>query len=569
MGANQADVSRRDVLQDVDGGAAEAMSGVKPSQASGSPGEPVALQYFHNDWTTITNDLDRVSDWGFDAIWLMQPAEGAVTKEEQDGRNDPPLGYQPINLRNFDSELGTEGELTTLIDTAHQEDVDVYLDTVLNHMAAEPYSEFPYFSSWDFHNEGGIPSWAYDFDPNNPDCFENGNTGGTPKDPDRIECDPWWVENGDLLGLKDFKQEKEYVRGELKRYMEDMVALGADGYRFDAVKHIPESFFANYANQWAEDNNMFRVGEIITGSNLYLDGYVTAGPGMHVFDYPLHFTMNSVFNYGDMRQLQGAGYVSQNPFRAMPFVENHDTDGPSQYDLAHAFALTIEGYPMLYNINPKDWLLGYEPIKNMVWVKKNLAGGQTLWRYTDSDLAIYERESNLLVGLNNSSNSRSEWVDTSWANTELKDYAGNAGNITTAGDGRVQVTVPPNDSAEGWVFYAPPREIAVDANGEAGVQPGGEATISVSAEEVDQLVIEDLWSDWSLSTSNPDGGTVTDGIVGSGSVTIDYGSLQTSVAPSITVSLPERYVGGDYVVSLSATNSNGNTAEATATISLA
>jgi alpha-amylase len=506
--------------------------------------------------------MDRVGEWGFDAIWIMQPAEGAETKDDPEwSRNNPPLGYQPIDFTNFDSEWGTEDELTTLIDTAHGNGVDVYLDTVLNHMAAEPYSAFPRFSEWDFHNNGGIDSDAYNFDPNNSECFDE---NGDPKDPDEIECKPFQVENHDLLGLKDLDQDSDYVRGELKTYMEDMAALGADGYRFDAVKHIDEAFFADYANQWAENLDMFRVGEIITGSDKYLEGYVTAGPEMHVFDYPLHFTINSVFDYGDMRNLEGAGYVAQNPFRAMPFVENHDTDGPSQYKLAHAFVTTIEGYPVLYNLYP-DWLLKQDDIKNMVWVKRNLAGGGTLWRYTDSDLAIYERESNLLVGLNNSGSQRSEWVDTSWADTELEDYAGNGPNVTTESDSRVEITVPP----EGWVFYAPSQDIAVDASGETGVQRGGTAQISISAQQVEQVVIENLWTDWSLSAESPDGGTVTSTISESGTVTVDYDSLQTDVSPSVTVSLPERYVGGTYNLGVSVTNSEGETAETTATISMA
>jgi len=564
-------VTRRDVLKQIDGARAATVDSLTQAP-SPSSGEPVALQYFHRDWTTIKEDIDRVSDWGFDAIWIQQPAEAKLTEANQedtddDGVGEPTLGYQPIDLRNFNSELGTEAELQTLIDTAHGEDVDVYLDTVLNHLANAGYDAFPDFSSRHFHNNGGIDDDAWSFDPGNPDCF---NADGSPKDPDKIECKPFQIENHDLLGLKDLRQnedspEGEHVRDELKRYLEDMAALGADGYRFDAVKHIPESFFADYANQWAENMDMFRVGEALSGSIEYLDGYVTAGPGMNAFDYPLHYAIDSVFDSGDMQTLKGAGYIAQRPFRAMPFVENHDTGGgPAQYDLAHAFVLTIEGYPVLYNPHP-DWLLGYHPIKNMVWVKRNLAGGQTLWRHTDNDLAIYERESNLLVGLNNSGSPQSKWVDTSWTATELKDYAGNAGNVTTESDGRVEIPVP----AEGWVFYAPTQDIDVSASGEAGVASGGEATISIAAQTVDQVLIEDLWTDWSLSVTNSGGGTVTDDVADSGSVTVDYDSLQLDASPSITVSMPSRYVGGEYVISVTVTNADGDTAETTATISIA
>jgi alpha-amylase len=386
---------------------------------SREPGEPVALQYFHEDWSTITENLERVAASGYDAIWIQQPAKNRLDRDDTDGRNDPPLGYQPVDLRDFDSALGTEDELRTLIDTAHDEGVEVYVDTVLNHMAAgrDPKYEFPQFGYRDFHHVD---------------------------DPDE--------ETKELLGLPDLDQSSSYVRSQLKAYVEKIADLGADGYRFDAVKHIPESFFAEYANQWAEDLGMFRVGEVLDGRVSYVQGYVDQGPGMHAFDYPLHFLIEDVFDGGDISRLRDAGLVAQDPFHAMPFVENHDVDGPSQYKLAHAFVLTIEGYPMVYNLYP-DWVLGDDDISNMVWVKSNLAGGPTNWLHADEDVLAYEREGTLLVGLNNGQSARTVDVQTSWSNRTLNDYAGNADDVTTDAAGAVSVPVP----AEGWVFYAPER----------------------------------------------------------------------------------------------------------------
>jgi alpha-amylase len=72
-------------------------------------------------------------------------------------------------------------------------------------------------------------------------------------------------------------------------------------------------------------------------------------------------------------------------------------------------------------------------------------------REREHDLLIFERQGNLLAGLNQSGSWQSRWVDTSWANTKLHDYAGHTGDTWTAGDARVQVSIPPGS----YVMLAP------------------------------------------------------------------------------------------------------------------
>jgi alpha-amylase len=463
MSQDNTELTRRTVLRGLGGLAAAGAAGIPGTGTVGAdhgpdPGEPVALQYFYEDWQTITDDLDRVAEFGFDAIWIQAPQKSRLDREHPiyEERGDPPLGYQPVDLLDFNSWFGTEGELRTLIQTAHTNGLEVYVDTVMNHMAASmDFDNFPQFSYADFHNQGGIPNWAHNFDPNDERCFEDGE----PRDPYRGMCDPEKVRKGSLYALPDLKQDSEYVRTQLYNYMEKIADLGADGYRFDAVKNMPRWFFADHANQWAAQDfdGMFRVGEVFTDNVGVAQSY--ADTGMNVFDYPLYFAMEKAFNPrstreaadDDMRNLKDAGLVAQDPFHAMPIVESHDTTNPDQYKLAHAFVLTAEGYPMLYNLYA-DELLSDDDIRNMVWVKKNLAGGATTWLHTDEDLAIYQRGDHLLVGLNNNpAEPRRKWVRTSWINETLNDYSGTAGRIATGPNGWTQMWIP----GEGWTFYGP------------------------------------------------------------------------------------------------------------------
>lgn len=399
--------------------------------AADAAGELVAFQYFHESWSTIVDDIPRVADRGYDVLWIPPVEECRFSLSTQHGRNDPPPGYQPVDFRSFDGGYGSAEELRTLVDTAHGHGLEVYVDTVLNHMAELDFEAFPRFGSEHFHHDvGSIDDWN----------------------------DEHQVEHGNLLKLKDLAQldddpgvsadEASYVRGELYEYVRKLAEFGFDGYRYDAVKHVEETFWRDYANPWADEFGMQRVGEVFTGSVDYALGYVDTG--MNAFDYPLFWTLRDVFDYGDMRKLEGAGVKAVDPWHAWPFAENHDEHGPTQYKLAYAHVLTSEGTPVVYNLYP-DWILDDDDVNNMVWVRKNLSGGETYWRHTDENLAIYERYGNLLVGLNNSDAWQGAWVPTSWTDAALNDYAGNAEDVTVDGDGWVEVWVPP----ESWVFYAP------------------------------------------------------------------------------------------------------------------
>ncbi|MBX0321651.1 DUF1939 domain-containing protein [Halomicroarcula sp. F13] len=421
--------SRRDVLRGMGALGAAATGASVATGGAEAVGSSAVYQYYHTDWNQVESDLSTIADQGYDTVQVPPAQYSRLDRSHQEGVTDPPLGYQPIDLKNFNSVFGTESEYKAMVDEAHAQGLDVVADAVINHMAAaddfrgaEPvyYSDLPYFSEADFHAK---------------DCIDY-------SDPDSVEND--WL----TCELKDLKQESSYVRGQLYDYVEKYADMGVDGIRWDAVKHVPEWFFSDYANQWADDLGLWTVGECLQGSVDYCQGY--ADTGMSVTDYPLYYTMkDDAFNEnGDLRALDGAGLVDQSPFQSLTFVSNHDS-GPPQYEkLAYAYILTYEGYPRVYSnrIGISD-----DDIRNLLWIRNNLAGDTAYQRHADQNLYAFERYNNLLVGLNRSTSWQSTTVYTSWANTTLNDYSGNAGDVTTDGNGYVDISVPPT----GWVCYAP------------------------------------------------------------------------------------------------------------------
>jgi len=415
--------TRRDVMKGIGALGAAAVGASYASGGGRAVGSSAVYQYYHTDWNTVAWNMSKVADAGYDAIQVPPAQNSALTKSDRDFDDEiyhTPLGYQPYNHKSFDSEFGTESEYQAMVDEAHNQGLDVIADAVMNHMAfGFELDDFPHFSSWDFHQEGEI-----DY------------------------SDPESVENGDLAGLPDLKQESSYVRGQLEDYVDKYAGLGVDGIRFDAAKHMPEWFFSDYATQWADDYGLYKVGEVLNGSKSVCDGY--AQTGMSVTDYPLYFTMkeDAFHQNGDLSALENAGYVDDNAFQAMTFVSNHDSRPPQYEKLAYAYILTYEGYPRVYNHR-----IGFDDgdINNLLWIRNNLAGGEAFTRHSGRDLYVFERQNNLLVGLNRTGDWKSKWVPTSWTNQTLNDYSGNAGDVDVNGDGWVKLWIPPT----GWVCYAP------------------------------------------------------------------------------------------------------------------
>jgi alpha-amylase len=429
------DLSRRDVIKGIGAAGAAALGSSALTGGASALGDSAVYQYYHTPWTEIEADLATLADQGYDAIQVPPAQRSRVYEYEREysnGKYNPPLGYQPIDLQDFDSEFGTESEYQSMIDEAHNQGLEVIADAVVNHMAAGgdyfdrkvTVEDLPQFQSEDFHPECSI-DYSSDYS----------------------------VEGCWLVGLRDLAQEQADVRSELKAYVDKYKSFGVDGIRWDAAKHIPESFFNDYANQWASD--LYTVGEVIpeaydgTSKLDYLDQYVNTG--MSVTDYPLHKKMIGVFSYGDMSALSGYGYVNRNPLGALTFVANHDSGDdatPSQLLLAYAYILTYEGYPRVYS---DDIGVSDDAIRNLLWIKNNLIDGSAAYdRITDSDVYAFERYNDALVAINNSTSWQTRYPYTSWRSTSLNDYTGSNDSFAD-GNGYAEVNVPP----EGYVVLAP------------------------------------------------------------------------------------------------------------------
>jgi hypothetical protein len=211
-------------------------------------------------------------------------------------------------------------------------------------------------------------------------------------------------------------------------------------------------------------------------------GQVSEGclSGLSMLD-SLHLLLKSMCNNPDtmdMSSLDHAGLAGADPLGAITFVENHDSDrggigGPIVRNkmLAYACTLTSEGYLCVFYRNhsmDKNCFGVKKPIDRLIWIQEHLANGGTQQHWKDNGAFAFERHGtsgaprHLLVGLNKDSNNvRTISVQTGFFSyTQLQDFAGHAGPITTDASGNVPLTIPKCTNGLGYVCYSQPVPIA-------------------------------------------------------------------------------------------------------------
>lgn len=188
------------------------------------------------DWRfeRVERALPRLSSIGFDAI-QVSPPQASVDRADWWAR------YQPIDHTRLEGPLGNEASFRSMIAAAHrhQPPIKVIVDVVLNHMAeVTPTGEqlvYPRFGPEHFHPRAAI-DW---------NSIESIRTG--------------WIGYGP--DLPDLRTEHPHVRAEARRYLERLIDCGADGFRFDAVKHIEPDFFDEVLHDLPQ--HLLRYGEYI------------------------------------------------------------------------------------------------------------------------------------------------------------------------------------------------------------------------------------------------------------------------------------------------------------------
>ncbi|MEM7298091.1 MAG: alpha-amylase family glycosyl hydrolase [Bacteroidota bacterium] len=291
--------------------------------------------YFGGDLLGITQKIEEgyFQDLGTNTIWLspitQNPESPYGLYPEPKTQFSGYHGYWPISNVRVDYRFGTDQEFSDLVNKAHDEDMNVLLDYVANHV----HEEHPIYQE--------NPDWATDL-----------------YLPDGRENTQLWDEERLTTWFDTFMPTLDLSRMEIVEPMTDSALFwldkyGIDGFRHDATKHIPEVFWRVLTRKIklaSKGSPVYQIGETY-GSPELIKSYVTTGMLNAQFDFNMYDKAVSAFAGGGstLSDLAGAlreslkyygdhnlmGYITGNQDRAR-FISYADGSLRFDEDAKHA-----------------------------------------------------------------------------------------------------------------------------------------------------------------------------------------------------------------------------------------
>ncbi len=307
---------------------------------------------------------------GINALWLspitQNPATAFQEFPEPKRFYSGYHGYWPISSSKIDHRFGTDEDLHQLVKTAHENDINILLDYVCNHV----HKDHPIYKKH--------PEWGTILDL--PDGRKNIRIW------DEHRLTTWFDTFLPTLDLSN----PEVVDLQTDSTLYWVKKFNLDGFRHDATKHIPEIFWRTLTRKLKqqimlpENRSLYQIGETY-GSRDLIQSYIGSGMLDSQFDFNMYFAAREVFAKKEtsFEQLANAmqetfnyyghhstmGYISGNhdaprfisyASGALRFDENDreagftrdiqvkDSIGYKRLQQLHAYNLMIPGVPVIF-----------------------------------------------------------------------------------------------------------------------------------------------------------------------------------------------------------------------------
>ncbi len=463
-----------------------AVAGLRPAR-----GEAM-LELFNVKWADLTAKMPEIAEAGYDSLWVPNPAKGESGSYSVGYDLFDPFDLGDKNQKGtIATQWGTKAQLLQMVQTAHRFGIRVYFDNVMNHRAftvpgynastltnyypglvpkdfhvqknGSTYANWPSISNWG-------DQWEVQYQPlvglidlaNEPGSL-NGNFGSTlkstitkpsfirqPNNPEYymdtsqpvIEGSPWRAFNG-TNGVPVAEDVNAYL---IRAVIWELNETKCDGFRLDAVKHVPSGFFGDstatfngydgaiqamfdyvhgygtnvLGNGYSEaddsrnsafDTEATRNDALIFGEHLgqpptFIE-YINTG--MRLLNAPLRDQMNSALGGGSLSGLDQRDFGAIRPVQSVMFAQSQDASGccATHRDLQNAYYFMHEGIPEIYSDNynqsgPPNYFptapyanyLGEfsdNQMPDICYLHNQLARGGTWPRWSDQNIVAFER----------------------------------------------------------------------------------------------------------------------------------------------------------------------------------
>ena len=401
---------------------------------------PTLIQYFHwyynepdNLWTKAAKEASNLAEMGITGVWFPPAYKGT-----NGGYSIGYDTYDLFDLGEFDqkncqsTKYGSKEEYQKAIDELHKNQITVIADTVFNHKAGgdelekikvrkvnetdrnEFISDVIEIDAWTKFTFPGRAGQYSEFIWDHK-CFSGVDYAENDQETAiyaiQNEYGEGWEDvpshelgNYDYLMFNDIDFRNRAVVEELKYwgkwYFE---TCKIDGFRLDAVKHIPAEFIAEWIDFMKTEcyKDLFIVAENWNIESVdELEKYIEiTGGRTQLFDSLLHHNFYLASQAGqeyDLSTIFNDTLVQRNPLLAVTFVDNHDSQPLQALEsftefwfrpLAHAMILLREGgipcvfYTDVYGAEYEDdgqqvELIGLQELPQMLKIRETLAYGE-------------------------------------------------------------------------------------------------------------------------------------------------------------------------------------------------
>ncbi|CFQ52297.1 alpha-amylase [Yersinia frederiksenii] len=488
---------------------------------------PTIFQFFHwyypdgsKLWQEVSERAEHIHNIGINVVWLPPANKGA-----SGGYSVGYDTYDLFDLGEFDqkgtqaTKYGDKDGLLSAINRLKEMNIKVLFDVVFNHkmgadekepvsvrkanpenrteiddevIDAQAYTRFTFpgrheaYSSfiWDKQCFTGVD---YIEDPTDEGIFKILND---------YSDEGWNTEVDDELGNFDYLMGADIdfrnpaVMGELKYWGEWLLeTLPIDGFRLDAVKHIPAWFFKEWIGhvQNKAEHDLLIIAEYwspdIEKLQLYLERI--EGSAM-LFDVALHHKFHAASKQGedfDLTQIFNGSLIEVDPMHTITLVANHDTQPLQSLEapvepwfkpLAYALILIREQgipcvfYPDLFGANYEDTgddgetyqieMPVIPELEKLIQARQRFAHGAQSDYFDDKNCIAFVRAGTeedpgcVVILSNGSENEKTISLGEGLQNKEFADYLDNHQAIITTNDTGEAVFPVNGGSVSLWVL---------------------------------------------------------------------------------------------------------------------